>query len=243
MRVIRCPSCQEPLPGTAKYCAKCGVHLLISEHTLKIIDENLLAPTIKIAHRPAALKVARFYTVDTGNNNGNHRAGSRMKVPIQQSRRNDLISVSQTIPAIQPWISERDVSDDDDLQRRANWQKVVTYKTPRVAPVLITPPAVPVVYRTPVGSTPPALISIRRTSPKKPPPLPMRLFSWISILILIGLLLGGLLDLQSPSVVGSWHNLRIQAVLSHCRLHHRPLPLMDLLHYMALVLVDQEESG
>ena len=196
MRVIRCPNCQEPLPGSANYCAKCGEHLLLSEHTLNIIDENLIAPTIKIYRRSAALKVARFYTVDTGNNKSTHRAGSSMTASIQQSRRNDLISVSQTVPATQRWMSDHDVSDDDDeLQRRANWEKVVTYKTPRVAPALVTPPAVPAVYRLPAGSTPPALISIRRTPPKKPPPIPMRLFSWISILVLISLLLGGFFGL------------------------------------------------
>ncbi len=167
----------------------------MSEHSLNGIDENLVAPTIKIDRRPAALKVAHFYGVDTGNNTSTYRAGSRMTASVQQSRRNALVSVSQTIPATQPWVNERDVSDDDELQRRANWEKVVTYKTPRVVPVLVTPPAVPVVYKPPAGSTPPALISVRRTPPKKPLRLPTRLFSWVSILVLAGLLLGGVFGL------------------------------------------------
>ena len=167
----------------------------MTEHSLNIIDENLVAPTIKIDRRPAALKVAHFYGVDTGNNTSTHRAGSRMTASVQQSQRNALVSASQTNPATQPWINERDVSDDDELQRRANWEKVVTYKTPRVVPVLVTPPAVPVVYKPLADSTPPALISVRRAPPKKPPRLPTRLFSWVSILVLVGLLLGGVFGL------------------------------------------------
>ena len=193
MRVIRCPNCQEPLPGTANYCAKCGEYLPISEHTLHIIDENLVAPTIKIVHLPAALKVAHFY-VDSGNNSSTHHSSSRIAATAQRPRRNALFSDIQTIPVTQPRISESDVNDDE-LQSRANWEKVVTYKTFRVAAVSVTPPDVPVVYKPPVGSTPPALISIRRTPPKKPPRLPMRLFSWVSILVMISLLLGGVFGL------------------------------------------------
>ncbi len=161
-----------------------------------MVDENLVAPTIELGHRPGASKVTRFYAMNTGSSTSTQRASSRVTATAQRPRRNDLVSSSQTIPATQPRMSEQDVDVIvDELQRRANWEKVVTHKTPRVAPVLDTPPAVPVVYKPLVGSTPPALISVRSTPPKKPPRLPMRFFSWVSILILLCLLLGGVFGL------------------------------------------------
>jgi hypothetical protein len=191
---MSCPNCQEPLPGTANYCAKCGMRLPTSEHSLNILDENLVAPTIKIALKNANIKVARFNAVDTGNNASTHRAGSRMTTTAQRPQHNALVSASQTFPETQQRMSDRDLIGDE-LQLRANWEKVVTYKTPRVAPVLVTHPAVPVVYKPSVDSTPPALISVRRTPPKEPSRLPMRLFSWVSILVLISLSLGGVFGL------------------------------------------------
>ena len=194
MQVIGCPNCQEPLPGAAKYCAKCGEHLLTSAQSLNMVDENLVTPTIEIGHRPAALKVTRFDTMNTGNSTSTERASSRITATAQRPSRNTLVSSSQTIPATQPRMSEEDVIVDE-LQRRANWEKVVTHKTPRVAPVLVTPPAVPVVYKSPESSTPPDLISVRSTPSKKPPRLPIRFFSWVSILVLLSLLLGGVFGL------------------------------------------------
>jgi Viral BACON domain len=194
VRVIGCPSCQEPLPGTAKYCAKCGKHLPASEHSLNMVDENVVAPTIEICHRPAAQKVTRFFAKNAGNGTNTQHASSRITATVQRPQSNDLVSSNQTNPAIQPQMSEQDVTVDE-LHRRANWEKVVTHKTPRVAPVVETPPAVPVVYKSLASSTPPALISVRSTPPKKPPRLPMRFFSWISILVLLSLLLGGVFGL------------------------------------------------
>ena len=194
MRVISCPNCNEPLPGIAKYCARCGEHLSTSALLLDMVDEDLLAPTIKINHLPAALKVPHFYAPDTGNSTRTQHASSRLTATVHRSRRNGGASTSSTIVATQPRSSEQDVIDDE-LLRRANWEKVVTHKTPRVTLDLVTPPSVPVVYKSPVGATPPALISVRKTPPKKPPHLPTRFFSWISILVLLCLLLGGVFGL------------------------------------------------
>jgi hypothetical protein len=110
-------------------------------------------------------------------------------------------------------MNEQEVMDDE-LQHRANWEKVVTYKTPRVTPVPVTPPAVPVVSKSLAGSTPPALISVRKTPPKKPPRLPTRLFSWISILVLLSLLLGGVFGLAVSfgREFLSTHNSRVFAL-------------------------------
>ncbi len=159
-----------------------------------MVDENLVAPTIEIGHKPAALKETRFYAMNTGNGTSTQHASSRITATVQRPRRNDLVSASQTIPATQPRMSEQDVIVDE-LQRRANWEKVVTHKTPRVAPMPVTPPAVPVVHKSLAGSTPPALISVRSTAPKKPPHLPTRLISWVSILVLLSLILGSVFGL------------------------------------------------
>ena len=194
MRVISCPNCYEPLPGIAKYCARCGEHLPASALSFDLVDEDLLAPTIKINHLPAALKVPRFYALGAGNSTRTQNASSRLTATVHRSRRNGVASTSSTITAAPPRSSEQDVIDDE-LLRRANWEKVVTHKTSRVTPDLVTPPSVPVVYKSPLGATPPALISVRRTPPKKPPQLPTRFFSWISILVLLCLLLGGVFGL------------------------------------------------
>src|SRR6266851_10277423 len=53
MRVIRCPNCDEPLPGFANYCAICGETLIPSP----------TSTTARLSHRPRSLKVPRFFTL------------------------------------------------------------------------------------------------------------------------------------------------------------------------------------
>lgn len=178
MRVKHCQNCQEPLPGNASFCAKCGEHLPTPEHTLKSINENL-TPANNTVHHPPTLKLARFYAKDSDNNTSH--ASSHRLATSKRLQSGELVSVGQT------QISERDVSNDE-LHPRTNWEKVVTAKAPRVAPVRETPPAVPVL-------TPPTLISVQSTLPKKPHRLPTHFFSWISILALICLLFGGVFGL------------------------------------------------
>jgi BACON domain-containing protein/zinc ribbon protein len=193
VRVIRCPNCQEPLPETAKFCASCGEHLPASVYSLDMVDEDLYAPTIKMGITPEALKVPHFYAMNTGNGS-TQQASSGITATVQRPRSNVLVSSSQTLPVSQSRLSELDVIDDE-LLHRANWEKVVTQKTLPVSPAPETPPSVPVVYKPLVGVTPPALVSARKASPKKPPLPSTRLFSWISILVLLCLLLGGVFGL------------------------------------------------
>jgi Viral BACON domain len=194
VRVISCPNCYEPLPGIAKYCARCGEQLSTSALILDLVDEDLIAPTIKINPRPGALKAPRFYGLGNGNSTRSQRSSSRLTATVHRSRRNGEASSSSTIVATQPRSNELDVIDDE-LQRRANWEKVVTHKTSRVTPDLVTPPSIPAVYKSPAGATPPALIGVRSIAPKQPPQLQTRFFSWISILVLFCLLLGGVFGL------------------------------------------------
>ena len=179
MRVIYCPNCQKPLPGNAKFCARCGEHLPISAQSLNMVDEDLIAPTIVISQKPSALKVTRFYELK----NSTQDTSPRLTATVQQSQHNGPVSSSQSLPVIRPLLSELDVIDDE-LQSRANWEKIVTHKTSRVTPETGNPLVVTGVYKPLVSETPPALISVRRASPKKAPRLSTNYISWISILIL-----------------------------------------------------------
>ena len=194
MRVIRCPNCQEPLPWTANFCAKCGEQLSARTQSPHKKNKNLLIPDLKKAHRPAALKVSRFYAVDNGVHAPAQRKEPLMATTPVKSRLNGQVLGSTTI-ALLPDTDSQEEYTDLEWQRRATWEKVVTYKTPRVSPQPITPPSIPAISSPPAGSTPPALVSVRKTPPKKPPRIPSRVFSWISLIVLACLLLGGIFGL------------------------------------------------
>jgi Viral BACON domain len=190
VRVICCPNCQESLPEIAKFCARCGEHLPTSAQSRNMVDEDLIASTIEINHPHMALRATRSYAM----NNSTRDTSPQLTATVQQSRRNGLISSSQTLPLTLPPLSEQDMIDDE-LLSRANWEKVVTHKTSCVTPEPVNPPVMPVVYKPLVVTTPPALIFVRRAPPKEPPRLSTRFVSWISILALLCLLLGGVFGL------------------------------------------------
>ena len=190
MRVICCPNCQEPLPGIAKFCARCGEHLPLSAQPFNMVDEDLVAPTIKMSDRPTALKITRFYEL----NNSTQHTSPRLTATVQQSRHNGLVSSIQTLSVIEPPLREQDVIDDE-LLSRANWEKVVTHKTSCVTPELANLSIVPVVYKPLERATPPALISVRRAPPTNLPRPSTHFVSWISFLVLLCLLLGGVFGL------------------------------------------------
>src|SRR6266487_301964 len=194
VRVIRCPNCQEPLPWTANFCAKCGEQLSARTQSPHKKNKNLLIPDLKKAHRPAALKVSRFYAVDNGVHAPAQRKEPLMATTPVKSRLNGQVLGNTTITLLPDTDSQEEYTDLE-WQRRATWEKVVTYKTPRVSPQPITPPSIPAISSPPAGSTPPALVSVRKTPPKKPPRIPSRVFSWISLIVLACLLLGGIFGL------------------------------------------------
>jgi hypothetical protein len=194
VKLISCPSCQEPLPWTAKYCAKCGQNLSTNTPSTKK-NKNLLFPDVKKVHRPSALKVSRFYVLGAGVHATTQRMTPHMDTTPDQSEHNGHASGNTTITLSPDTDIQEEFNDDREWQRRATWEKVVTYKTPRVLPSPVTPPPIPAISRSPAGSTPPALVSIRQTPPKKPPRVPTQLLSWISLIVLAGLLLGGVFGL------------------------------------------------
>ena len=164
MRVIYCPNCQEPLPGIAIFCVRCGEHLSISAQSFDMLDEDLVAPTINKNNRYSALKVTRFSAL----NNSTQDTGPCLTATVQQSGRNNQVSFNQILPATQLSLIEQDVIGDE-LQSRANWEKIVTHKTSRVTPDTSNPLVVPGVYKPLVSTTPPVLISVQRATTKKTP--------------------------------------------------------------------------
>jgi Viral BACON domain len=204
VRVKRCPNCQEPLPGAAKFCGKCGEYLSAPGQSSNNNYKSQRASAVKIAHRPAALKVSRFSTVDTDPNIITQHLYPPMATNSVKSRQSSLFSDNEIMTPVEQ-IDDRPGDDDDyEMQRRATWNKIVTYKTPRVPipppsvapPDPITPiPVEPAIPGPPAGSNPPALIQGRQAPPKQPRRVPTQLFSWISILVLVGLSLGGIFGL------------------------------------------------
>ena len=194
MKVIRCPNCHASLPGIAKYCATCGSSL--PSLTQSSDSKNKSTRTVKKHNRPAALKVPRFYTVATGENDGNQETGSHGAATSVKLEQNAAVSGSEAIAPAQQIDDKFEISDDYDMHRRATWSKIVTYKTPRVGlppviPVTTIPSPPPV---TPKPATPPPAPPAQpgRVPPEEPRRVPTHLFSWISVVVLAGLLLGGI---------------------------------------------------
>jgi hypothetical protein len=187
MRVLRCPKCQGPLPGFAKYCANCGESLSMLEQSPDIhCDEDQLVPTVKLADRSRILKLPRFHrlTIGTGTTT-QHRDTSRTATLVK-ARQSGSASGNAAVPPLQPINDEQEDGDDYGMQRNATWNKVVTYKTFRVPPAPLAP--------RPEKASPPALL--RQVPRKMSRRIPTHLFSWISVLALIGLLLGGVFGIM-----------------------------------------------
>jgi len=178
VKVIRCPSCQASLPGFAKYCATCGLPLLSSAPSSN--NNNKATRTVKRYNRPASLKVPRFYTMTTGENEGTQETGSRGSATSVTLEQHATLFEKEAFAPEQQF----EISDDYDIHRRATWSKIVTYKTPRVEPA----PVIPVTAIPP----PPPLAQPGKVPPKEPRRVPIHLFSWLSVVVLAGLLLGGI---------------------------------------------------
>jgi len=183
MRVNCCSNCQEPLPGLAKYCAKCGKSLFVAEQSPRYrYDENQL--TVKLADRPADLKVPHFYKkVGTDANISTPPLGLHSRVtPVTPVQEVPVVGNGSTPAALQ--IDDQLESGDDyEIQRNATWNKTVTYRSRHL------PPA-------PVNPKPSTPLLLQEVPPREPKRVPMRLFSWISVLAIIGLLLGGVFGIM-----------------------------------------------
>jgi hypothetical protein len=179
----------------AKYCATCGLPLPSLAQSSD--NKNKAASTVKKYNRPAALKTPRFYSVATGENEGSQKTGSRVTATSVKPEENAPVSSSEASVPAQQNGDKHEVSDDYDLHRRATWSKIVTYKTPRVEPTPVIPITTipsppPVIPKPALPPPPPPPAQPGRVPPKEPRRVPTHLYSWISILVLAGLLLGGI---------------------------------------------------
>ena len=202
MRVIRCPQCGEPVPWTASYCANCGRSDSVQAQSSSDKDATVTLRKPRKHHRPTSLKATTFYTITM------HDPGETQRIDRSQTARTaganpPLAAVSQDESIAQgrlkEWLDEAEF--EDDTLRRATWQKFVTHKTPRVSR---SPAPVDTPFPVNAVSSPSPLTPMTPLTPsdnegvihwafKKKTELPLftRVTSWLTILVIIAVLLGG----------------------------------------------------
>ncbi len=203
MKVLRCPSCKETLPKAAKYCAKCGENLSTPKQNLNNNYENQASPTIQLVRRSTALTVARSHEINTDPNMIAQHIGPPITPNSAKAGQNGLILDDDFISMQEQIDDQQEDSDDYEMQQRATWNKIVTHKTPRIPSASVAPPGqvahIPpalVAPRTSKRLTLPALIRKKPKPPKGQRRISTKLFSWISILALVVLSLGGIFGLS-----------------------------------------------
>ncbi|HYB00572.1 MAG TPA: hypothetical protein VED37_10190, partial [Ktedonobacteraceae bacterium] len=170
----------------------------LSAHYIDMADEDLDDSTIKLTRKAMALHTSRSYTIDHYDDGAaaTQSAVSQITATLERSHSSNLIPTSLTPPLEEAQIG--DYSEfDDELLHRENWEKVVTHKSDRVSSNRTTPPTVPVVFKPLAVEKPHTVVSTAKNTPKKPPYLSMRLYSWISVLVLLCLVLGGAFGLAA----------------------------------------------
>jgi Viral BACON domain len=159
-------------------------------------NKNKATRSVKKHNRPAALKVPRFYTVATGENGDTQETDSHGTATSVKLEQNATISDKEAFAPAQQIDDKFEISDDYDIHRRATWSKIVTYKTPRVEPAPVIPvttiPSPLPVTPEPAIPPPPPPAQPGKVPPQEPHRVPTRLFSWISVVVLVGLFLGGI---------------------------------------------------
>ena len=173
MRVIRCPVCDEPLPGFANFCAACGATLIPSP----------TSTTARVS-RPRTFKVPHFFAVGG--------AGARpalddpsLAETMKFGERPSHLPPNSTVPLGQRasvGLLEEHIGVEGS-GRHANWHKIVEERPPRTPSLPRIPIATPVTpsayLLTPVPSRP-----ARDTQPS--------LVMWVSMLLLGAIIVGGL---------------------------------------------------
>ncbi len=182
MKIIRCPYCEEPLPGEANFCATCGRTLTPS-------------PTSMTAHRangPRSLKASPFFAPKNESDETltfGERAMTQTGKLAQYTT--DPVAKKLSLTSVLPELLPDDLWDIDSIEEtmpHPNWHKVVEGRVPRTP----SQPRIPV---TPYPSQPlpaiklltPEPVSSRHRSHTYP-----LLFFWLSVLLLIGIIVGGL---------------------------------------------------
>src|SRR5947209_8714843 len=184
MRVIRCPHCDEPLPGFANFCAICGEALMPTP----------TSTTGKLSRRPQALKVPRFFALKKDVEEtvlfGAVSPASSSDETVKLVQRPPRYSRNSTKPPGSIPIGLFDDIEFVDSRPSGNWHKVVDSRprTPAVSrssiPVPRKPLPLPPEYRLMTIPSPPPRRQRQRWQPS--------IFFLVSILLLLVALLGSL---------------------------------------------------
>lgn len=213
VRVIRCPTCREPVPWNSQYCARCDVSAYSSTRPAQDGDTTIRFP--RRNQRPRSLRVPTFFAMKTGDPDETlHRERAQPKTPPSTYAKS--VSSTCTDETIDPmhnieeWLEEAEFTDDG--QRRATWQKVVTRKTPALS-TLPSVSSIPVrdhvKQEMPGAASPDTPLSLPgkiSRPPYKPfaPVLP-RIGAWGGIVALLALLLGGSFGIFAALGRGAQH--------------------------------------
>ena len=214
MRVIRCPHCNEPLPGFANYCTTCGKTLLPSptSTTARLAGRSDVpgsgSPVQPVQlGRPRSLKVPRFFALNNISDEtiqfGEHGApdgdaDKTVKFVPKPSTVAHAYAQSSTIPLAQ---SAQLVDDEEEeyweRHHSGSWHKIVPPRSSGRLSITLKPAPVPPVQHTPLPPLVPMTPSSRTQIPH---PVPQRsqespVVFLISLLLLGAIITGGLLGI------------------------------------------------
>jgi hypothetical protein len=199
MKEIRCPYCDEPLPEDAQYCAMCGKSITDPEQTVTLAqNEGQEPPRASQSDRPPALRVHHLYPLGNFSSTPStprRAGGSRRPATINASRTafhspfdEDLASRSAGSARSSASVVEQE-SEDDQLpgnlfvqRQEVTWQKDV--ESTHAHTEIDTPP----LSERPVTPRPILLAP----SSKKYWPFRSNLLFWVTTLVTLMLVLGGI---------------------------------------------------
>ena len=181
VRVIRCPNCDEPLPGFANFCAACG----------ETLPPAPTSTTIKVSDRPRALKVPHFFSLE---NDDDASAADLSPETMKFVHRSSRPSLSSSISVAEASIDlaesiEDESSDGRETRYKKNWHKIVDTRPVRTPSLPRIPVSIP---RTPAPLPLPSEYLLTQTLRRKPRQTPPALFFWLSMLLLAAIVGGGL---------------------------------------------------
>lgn len=189
MRVIRCPHCDEPLPGFANYCAVCGSALLFAPTNT----------TARLASDARAFNTPHFFATDNRGQENIHfgEQGSTTET-VKFAQRPSRFIHNNTIPMTQgPDDGDYTLNADDyaedfwEFRPSGNWHKVVPSRTSHM-PMQLPVTSAPILFPSPTqrpASPIKALLTRLPSGDRRRPPL---LFI-VSLLLLGVVITGGVL--------------------------------------------------
>lgn len=208
MKMIHCPNCDETLPENANYCAVCGesmtspghqsIHFIANQQTLEqqtVLDDATIPlhsddATVPLhaneSDRPVALKVPHFYAVGdlpgrTGGRTPAAAVVNRLRPATVNTSRRSRSGVPTTPLTRDPLINGVIADDEVAEEHKATWHKEVRSVIARdSAPMAVSRPSRP--------SSPHPIILTPQSSRRT---LPTGIFFWVSFILLVVLVLGG----------------------------------------------------